>query len=126
MDDVLAIARDWGPWAGAVFAIAVAIRTYATSSAGTIRQLQTWLHEAQEELRKLRERVRLLEVDRDRLAFEVERLTPFEQRAVCLARELRELRNAITAGGAAQERAPRVPESASAEVVQLRPRSDGP
>lgn len=124
--DILDLARELAPWAGAVFAVAVALRTHATSSAGTIRQLQTWLSEARREILTLRDRVQVLELDRDRLAAEVERLTPYEARASSLAAELRELRSSVGAGGRAATRSPRHPEVASsADVVHLRPRGEG-
>lgn len=118
-------AWDLGPWATAITAICVALRTHATSSAGTIRQLQVWLAESRDLIETMRKRITTLEQNLARLAGEVERLTPFEQRSKSLAAELRELRRALGADGGAQDRAPREPDEGGAEVVHLWPRDGG-
>lgn len=125
MDDALTIAQTWGPTllalASAAAAVGVALRKHAESSAGTIKQLQTWLREAQTEIKALRDEVENLKAHRDRLAEEVERLLPYQHRAASLAAELR-ARQAEALGVARPEgrttyREPGGP----ADVVQLHP-----
>lgn len=122
MDEIITFCRDWGSWATAAVAVAIALRTHASTSASTIRQLAKWLNEAREKIKRLEARIESLETDRERLANEVERLTPFEQRATSLATELRSLHASIGAGGGAQVRAiSLVRDKVQDEVVQLAP-----
>lgn len=123
MDDVLGIARDWGSWVGVVMGVLALLRTYASTSQRTIRQLATWLDEARAKITVLERRIVELEKHRNRLAAEVERLTPFEKRSESLARELRETHAAIAAGGGAEHRAISLVREQSpgtgAEVIEL-------
>ncbi|WP_053233300.1 hypothetical protein [Sandaracinus amylolyticus] len=105
MDDVLGVAREWGSWAGVVMGVLALLRSYASTSQRTIRQLATWLDEARGEITALRGELAAAKGQIARLAGEVERLTPFEARAQSLARELRETHAAISAGGGAEQRA---------------------
>lgn len=128
MEDVQTIWREWGSWAGAALALAIALRTHASTSARTVRQLARWLDESKARIKRLEARIKRLEEHRDRLAAEVERLTPFERRAVCLAGELRTLHAAIEASAPqTQQRAiSLVREPIDADVVQLNsPKREG-
>lgn len=118
MNDLITLAQTWGPLGAAVVALAVALRTYAASSSRTIDQLRTWLTEAQREVVNLRNRIEVLEMDRQRLADEVERLTPYQARAESLARELRERQRAAKGGTNDRRTTYREP-GGPAEVVQL-------
>lgn len=112
MDDVLTIARDWGSWAGAALALAIALRTHATSSARTVEQLRRWLVDAQREIGELRTEVRRLEL----------LLEACEERSEQLAQELVDLRRDVTAGSASATRASSLvrPAEGGADVVPLR------
>lgn len=126
LEPIISFARDYGSWAGAAFAVAVALRTHASTSARTVRQLAVWLDEARATIVVLQADVERLEEHRDRLAIEVERLMPFEKRASSLAEELRRLHASIGAGGGAQDRGSSlVREPVEADVVQLAPQREG-
>lgn len=105
MDTIEALAREWGSWVGVAMGAIALLRSYASTSQRTIRQLATWLDEYRGKVELLEKRVAELIKHRDRLAAEVERLTPFERRAQSLAQELREAHAAISAGGGAEQRA---------------------
>lgn len=110
MDDLISIGREWGSWAAAALALAVAIRTHASTSASTVRQLSKWLVAAQREIRQLRADVQRLEIEVLRSA----------RRLDAMSKELSGLRRDIAAGGGA---APPVP---LADVARMRgrPRAD--
>lgn len=116
---------EWGPIAlaiaTAISALAVALRTHATSSASTVQWLRKELAEAKEKIAALEGKVAILEEHRDRLAAEVDALAPYKRRAESLHAELLEERRARDAGGGAEHPAPERREPGAADVVRLVP-----
>lgn len=131
MDTMLALARDWGSWAGAALALAIALRTSTSTNARTVEQLRRWLIEARDRIQKLERQVekipgleRELAECKRRDARNQERLAASERRNKAMSTELTELRESIGAGGGAARRAASLVhgDEIEAEVIEMTPR----